>query len=117
MAPLETLRKVLANPDNGDPRSELIDILRAAKELVELPNNDFSWSSWGDSASASKELSTLVAMLSAGVLPDRLAVTVIFTVTGPMQELSLSSGWSSAFLQLAERYDKVEGKLWPDANK
>jgi len=30
----------------------------------------------------------------------------LFAPTGPIQEVSLSSGWGQEFLELAERFDK-----------
>lgn len=83
----------------------LIAILEEARTLVARPDNDFSWSSWGDSQTALAELDGLIAGLSAGIVPDRVTLNVIFAPTGPMQELSLGSGWSQAFLRLADRYD------------
>ncbi|HEX8181606.1 MAG TPA: hypothetical protein VF525_18845 [Pyrinomonadaceae bacterium] len=32
---------------------------------------------------------------------------VLFAPTGPMQEVSLSSGWGEEFLALAERFDEA----------
>lgn len=32
-------------------------------------------------------------------------VAIAFTSTGPMQEVSLSSGWGQEFLALAKRFD------------
>jgi hypothetical protein len=34
-----------------------------------------------------------------------MTLDVLFLPTGPIQEVSLSSGWGDEFLQLAERYD------------
>jgi hypothetical protein len=32
---------------------------------------------------------------------------VLFLPTGPIQEVSLSSGWAQEFLDLADRYDQA----------
>jgi hypothetical protein len=39
-------------------------------------------------------------------------VSVLFAPTGPIQEVSLSSGWSETFLKVAERFDRAERQLW-----
>jgi hypothetical protein len=37
-------------------------------------------------------------------VPD---IEVLFAPTGPIQEVSMSSGWSREFLRLAERFDEA----------
>jgi len=94
------------------PIESLIHVLEASVELIGLPDNDFNWSSWEDEAQAKAELMGLIGVLKSGGLPRQLDVAVLFTVTGPLQELSLSSGWANTFLKLADRYDEVEALLW-----
>ncbi len=109
---LELTRQLLSNPDPKDPWVLLVDTLRSARELVALPENDFSWSSWADEKAAVEELDSLLALVDSGVLPDRHKVSVLFAPTGPIQEVSLSNGWADAFVKLAERYDRAERLLW-----
>jgi hypothetical protein len=87
------------------PLAELTKVLLEARALLARPENDFAWSSWSDCAHAIGELDALVALLEAGERPERLALEVLFAMTGPIQEVSLSSGWSEAFLALATRFD------------
>jgi hypothetical protein len=54
----------------------------------------------------------LVSTLKSGVLPERLKFAVLFAPTGPLQEVSLSSGWAKTFLKVADKYDEVEALLW-----
>ena len=35
-----------------------------------------------------------------------MVIRVLFAPTGPIQEVSLSSGWGHEFIKLAERFDK-----------
>jgi nucleotide-binding universal stress UspA family protein len=86
-------------------RQELADVLREARALLARPGNDFAWSSWADAAAALAEVDRLIAALEADRLPPRLAVSVLFAPTGPIQEVSLSSGWADEFLALAGRCD------------
>lgn len=83
----------------------LIEVLLDARELVARPGNDFSWSSWEDADSALKEIDGMVAKLRQTQPPPLPQMQVIFAPTGPMQEVSLSSGWGDEFLHLASRFD------------
>ncbi len=91
-------------------REELVKVLLDARAILARPENDFSWSSWEDAAHAIGELDALLVALQTGELPKRLDIEVLFAPTGPLQEVSLSSGWAHPFLTLATRFDKaVEG--------
>jgi hypothetical protein len=86
-------------------RSELVLVLQEARLLLAQPGNDFAWSSWGSSEEALQELDAKIAAIEAGVLPDRLDLAVLFGPTGPIQEVSISSGWSLEFLNIVRRFD------------
>jgi len=85
--------------------AKLILVFEEARRLVAFPENDFTWSSWGDTETALSEIDGILAKLRMGQTPA--GMDIIFVVTGPMQELSLSSGWSQEFLELADRYDEA----------
>jgi len=89
----------------NNPKEELAKVLREARSLLAHSGNDFSWSSWEDAGAALVEVDGLIAQLEAGRLPSRLTVSVLFAPTGPIQEVSLSSGWADEFLALAARCD------------
>jgi hypothetical protein len=82
---------------------ELITVLKQARALLALESNDFSWSSWKDQNHAISEIDSIIAALKNGSIPE---IGVLFAPTGPIQEVSLSSGWGNEFLELAERFDK-----------
>ena len=82
---------------------KLISILKETKILLALDGNDFSWSSWIDQNQALSEIDSIITKLENGLVPD---IAVLFAPTGPIQEVSLSSGWGNEFLKLAERFDK-----------
>ena len=88
-----------------EPRAALIAVFEEARDLLALADNDFSWSSWGDFKTAALEIDGILGQLRRAEAPDILAMEVIFAPTGPMQEVSLSSGWADAFLDLASRFD------------
>ncbi len=91
-------------------RSQLIEVLDEACRLLNRPENDFSWSGWEDSADALAEVEPLLAQLSSGVMPAGSALSILFAPTGPLQEVSLSSGWGDKFVELANRFDAAMGR-------
>jgi len=95
---------------------ELVEILREACDLLALPGNDFTWSSWEDSAAALAELDRRITAIKEGELPARLDLAVLFAPTGPIQEVSLSSGWSHDFLAVASRFDAVAKRVWSESS-
>lgn len=91
---------------------ELAEVLEAAKELLSIPENDFSWSSWECAADAVRELDGQIAAIRAGERPPRSEIGVLFTPTGPIQEVSLCSGWGDKFISLAARFDAAEYRFY-----
>jgi hypothetical protein len=83
----------------------LLSILEEARELLVAADNDFTWSSWQDRDDALAEIDALLADVRSGTLPSALTLHVLFAPTGPIQEVSLSSGWGDAFVELADRFD------------
>jgi hypothetical protein len=82
---------------------KLITILREARVFLAPDGNDFSWSPWRDQNQAISEIDSIITELENGSVPD---IGVLFAPTGPIQEVSLSSGWGHEFIELAERFDK-----------
>ena len=86
----------------------LIDVLLEIRQLLARPDNDFTWSSWIDQKAALKEIDDEISTLQRGTVPD---MAILFAPTGPIQEVSVSSGWGEEFLKLAERYDTEMAKI------
>ena len=84
---------------------KLISVFEDTRELLADPGNDFAWSSWAGRADALEECDGILSALRSGVLPGELSMEVLFAATGPIQEVSLSSGWGKEFLVLSERFD------------
>lgn len=82
---------------------KLIAVLRETRAFLALEDNDFSWSSWRDQYQAISEIDSIIRELENGLVPD---MRVLFVPTGPIQEVSLSSGWGNEFVKLAKRFDK-----------
>ena len=95
-----------------DAREELVLVLRDARALLSQAGNNFVWSGWDDAAEALAELDRLIESIERGKRPSRTAVWVLFAATGPIQEVSLSSGWHDEYMALASRYDEVQARAW-----
>jgi hypothetical protein len=95
-----------------DARQQLVEVLRESRALLALPGNDFAWSSWEDAPAALAELDRQIAAIEGGRLPPQLDLAVLFAPTGPMQEVSLSSGWAQQFLEVAARFDAAAERVW-----
>jgi len=82
-----------------------MQVLGEARGFLARPDNDFAWSSWHSAADALREIDGLISRITSGDMPKRLDLEVLFAPTGPIQEVSLSSGWGNEFLSLAERFN------------
>lgn len=85
---------------------DLLSVLNDARRLLEIPQNDFQYSPWHDRAAAVQEVDVLIAQLRAGQMPAR-AVGRLLSPTGPLQEVSMGSGWLHQFIELAVRTNKL----------
>ncbi|MBJ8339520.1 hypothetical protein JGU71_11545 [Antrihabitans sp. YC3-6] len=92
----------------ADPRAELLAVFDDLRALLSQPDNDFSWSSWFGADDALAEVDEISAAIraarTAADLP-KFEIRSLFVPTGPVQEVSLSSGWGARFLTLADRCD------------
>ncbi len=84
--------------------SKLISVMQEVRDLFAHIDNDFVWSSWEDQTQALSEIDSIIMKLKKGKIPD---IGLLFAPTGPIQEVSLSSGWGKEFLELADRFDSA----------
>ena len=77
--------------------------MKETRAYLAREENDFSWSSWSNADQAIAEIDSIIAALEIGSIPP---IGVLFAPTGPIQKVSLSSGWRNEFLKLADRFDK-----------
>jgi hypothetical protein len=84
----------------------LLDVMLETRRLIARPDNDFTWSSFIDQQSALDEIDAFISELrEERASPRRMAM--LFLPTGPLQEVSLSSGWGDEFVALADRFDRA----------
>ena len=82
--------------------SGLLAVMTELRRLVALPDNDFAWSAWRDQRAALADMDRYMAALTQGAVPN---LSFLFAPTGPLQDVSLRSGWGTEFLALAARFD------------
>ena len=82
--------------------SAVLAVMTEMRRLVALPANDFTWSAWGDQRAALADMDRYITALQQGVVPP---LSWLFAPTGPLQEVSLRSGWGAECLALAARFD------------
>ncbi len=93
-------------------KDELVEVLQEARAFLARPGNDFVWSGWEGPDEALRELDEKIAAVLSGPLPERLGVSVLFAPTGPIQEVSISSGWGQAFLAIAAHFDAASAQVY-----
>ena len=83
----------------------LIAVFEKTRLILANPENDYSWSPWQDANAALEKIDAILTELRSGTCRDRNALAVLFAPTGPIQEVSVSSGWGNEFLALASEFD------------
>jgi hypothetical protein len=86
-------------------REAVLNILQETRAFLARPENNFDWSGWANGEAALKEIDSLIASVRTGTLSDPKQFVWFFGPTGPVQEVSLRSGWGDEFLELATRID------------
>jgi len=92
-------------------RDELVDVLRRAKTLVSRAGNNFGWSGWNDAGHAIREIDFKLSLIETQPEPDPLVVAELFLPTGPMQNVSIDSGWADEFEDLAEQFSSIAQRI------
>jgi hypothetical protein len=90
---------------------DVIAILGEIRELVRGPNADVIWSSYNTGEEALTDIDQHIARLTTGDTSKLRNLALLFAPTGNFQEISLGSGWSDEFLEIAARFDKAYEKL------
>ncbi len=90
----------------------ILAVLQDVRRLLDNDKNDFSWSGWADKADCLSELDAFITSLKMN--EQTAPVDILFAPTGPIQEVSLSSGWGREFLAIAARFDALAAKRQTD---
>ncbi|HSI61996.1 MAG TPA: hypothetical protein VLE43_02725 [Candidatus Saccharimonadia bacterium] len=88
----------------------LLSILVEARELLARPGNEFAWSKWRCVEDALAEIDVHISHVDEGRPLEKFRLNLLFAPTGSIQEVSMSSGWSRQFMELATRFDELMGE-------
>ena len=91
----------------SNAKAQLLKVLGEARELLVLPGNDFSWSRWNTELEALADIDRFVCKVESGQTFELIKLEMLFGPTGPIQEVSLSSGWGKEFLSVAAEFDSA----------
>jgi len=78
--------------------------------LLSLPSTDVCWSTYNSASEAIDELESLRMQIEEQNESARQRLLFLVAPTGVLQEVSLSSGWSYEFLEIAGILENVLGK-------
>ena len=87
--------------------SPVIELLLELRSYLALPGNQFLWSGWESTEEALSEVDRLILLAERGEPGIPMLLRSLFTPTGDVHEVSLSSGWSDEYRSLASRCDEV----------
>ena len=86
---------------------EVIDILNEVIRIVESAETDVVWSGYDSAAVVLADLTEHVERVTRKDFSRRREIKLLFAPTGPLQEISLSSGWGAQFLGIVKRFDSA----------
>ena len=92
--------------DDWSDELKLLTVLSTVKVLLERVSkeNDWSYESAKESLNVINDAIAFYFEPIKFEFPNKLSMQ--FTPTGPLQEISISNGWDKAYLKLAKQFDK-----------
>jgi hypothetical protein len=87
--------------------AKVIVILNEIQDWLSEPGNHFAWSSWDNAEAALAEIDDVIAQINQDEFAALQRLKILFAPTGPIQDVSLSSGWGEDFLRLADHFDEI----------
>jgi hypothetical protein len=94
-------------------KADLINVLDEALHLLAFPGNEFMWSFWSEADEAIAEVAQHRQRISGDDFSHLMDLEVLFAVSGPLQEVSLSSGWGPIFVDLGDKFDRAIALIKP----
>lgn len=90
-----------------DKYDELIKIMKEVKEIIDSPNTDVAWSRYNTVEEVINDLDSCIEQLKEKDKSVIEKLKILFAPTGTFQEISIDSGWSDKYLELANRFDEL----------
>lgn len=95
--------------DSTRNERDLADVLTAARDLA-LRSRQHGWPD-EDPSEAVRVLDRMLAHLDDRSRPAPPFACIQFAPTGPLQEIAMANGWHDAYLELADRFDRLAARL------
>lgn len=91
----------------ADVYGRLIEILSEVKGLVNSPDTDISWSGYDSITDLLSDIDSFIEKARRHDASFTKDLKMLFAPTGPLQEISISSGWGHEFIELSLTIDKL----------
>ena len=88
---------------------ELIKILLEVKEIINSPHTILDWSKYNSVEELIQEIDSFIERLGFQDYSVIKELTILFAPTGSLQEISIDSGLSEKYLEIANKVDELIG--------
>jgi len=96
---------------NSQQRSQALNLLAAVRLLLLRPGNNFFWTEWSGPEQAVEEIDRICNLVEADHAQALERLTLLFAPTVSLQDVSIDSGWSSEYMDLASRFDHLRAEV------
>jgi hypothetical protein len=88
---------------------ELIKILIEVKGIIDSPHTVLLWSKYNTVEELLQDIDSFIVRLRCQDYSVIKELTVLFGPTGSLQEISIDSGWSEKYIEIANKVDGLIG--------
>ncbi|MBA2937053.1 hypothetical protein HZF08_01900 [Paenibacillus sp. CGMCC 1.16610] len=87
--------------------NDFLGLLVEMRILIDSQNTNVIWSQFDSVEEVLNTLDTLKRRIELGDNKVISELKILFAPTGSFQEISIDSGWSEKFIELATRFDEI----------
>ncbi|WP_261305933.1 hypothetical protein [Paenibacillus andongensis] len=84
-----------------------VEILREVRNLIDSPYTDVTWSSYNTTEEVLSAVDIYIIRLTERDNSVLSELKLFFAPTGPLQDISINSGWSNKYLDISSRFDDI----------
>ncbi|MCJ7649325.1 MAG: hypothetical protein MUP85_11980 [Candidatus Lokiarchaeota archaeon] len=89
----------------NDKINSVINVLKKTKAIIKNTATDVAWSRFESEEEVIAALDDHIEKLKSHDFDEIMDLIVLFAPTGSLQEISISSGWGDAYIDLASEFD------------
>ena len=89
--------------------SELIDLIKQVQSKI-ADDSNMTWTHYDKPEQLKNELDQYIKELQAGDFRPLEELKLLFLPTATLQEHSISNGWADEYMELSEKFDKLNAK-------